>query len=482
MAIEKFNLVKEKRILLCIVDNTNKCQSGWAKEVSKNFSDFFIHRADLYRFDIYIGEDEMELIKEACADTFYTHAVMVSTGTSLGLSDRLFSEIEKACNQDFFIAGHILDRGDSYYELHHQFYIINLQDYKDLGFPNIAQGSWSQLDAHTSVEPVRSEEYLHGDKQVTTWIRKGTSLRTYNRKLHGWDLITTALENDKKVIDLGPGIRDNKRYYYYEHDHVFLKEISEMYYNEFFCIHFITAWNSDHINNSIDFKGPVEQYVTVGTGYNWIRNLNIVGFTEETTVVFTDNNLNVLNFMKSMVEEWDGKDYASFYKSKLGIIPHGTKVDIDRYIKLTAEAWEKFVSTFDNWEELFSRIKKLNYQFIHLDYCSSYNLDWLAQGKNTLVNLSDLANHVPYVGTHPLKYRIACENRFLNNIKERDPNIVLMLTTRASHGFTDVKDNMIIGKITDYKLTDINDLKAPPWHKDDWKSFCILTGNSKILG
>jgi hypothetical protein len=332
----------------------------------------------MYKFDIYIGENEEELLKSACDDNFYTHAVMVSTGTSLGLSDRLFSEIEKACIKEFFIAGHILDRGDNYYELHHQFYIVRLADYKELGFPSIAQGSWSHLDSHTTVEPIRSEEYLHGDKQVTTWIKPGTTPRKYIRKLHGWDLITTALNNNKTVVDLGEGIRDNKKYFYYEHDHVFLKEISSMYYNEIFCIHFITAWNSDNIKDHIDFVGPVEQYVTVGTGYNWIRNLNIVGFTENTKVIFTDNNLNVLNFMKAMIDEWDGKDYASFYKSKLGIVPHGNKVDLDRYVKLTAEAWEKFVEKFSNWEDLFSKIKKLKYILLtwlsNNDYCSTLKL------------------------------------------------------------------------------------------------------------
>lgn len=466
MAVKFYNN-KKHSTLWCIVDNRDLYQSGWAKEVAINFSDFMLHRLAERDIDVYIAKDENDLLKTASQEG-YTHAVVVALGTSFKLSDRIFDAVDELCKKDFFIAGHILDRGEWYYEIHHQFYVVNLAEYRSLDCPIIEQGNWAVEDTHTQVVPLRSDNTLYYDEQICAWIKPGTETKTYNRKMHGWNIVALALENNKTIVDLGSDVRDNKQYFYYEHDHVFTKEIADMYYNQFFCIHFITAWNSDYINTDIEFKGPVEQYVTVGTGYNWIRNLNIVGFNQDTRVVFTDNNLNVLKFMKAMVTEWDGKDYAEFYRSKLDIVPNKTHFDVDAYVASTDKQWQEFIDSFDNWDELWNRIKQLTYDFVHIDYVASCDFNWLAPNKNTLMNLSDLYNHVPYVGTTPLKYRIACENKLLTAIKDIDPNITVMTTSRAAFGFYNTPLKMI-GRVEEFEIIDLNKLNTPPWHLEDWK-------------
>ena len=144
--VTKFRTEKKKPIVCCILDILDNCQSGHAKEICINLTDFLIHRFDLHEYDIFISKNEDELLQTAANDG-YSHAVVISAGTSLGLSDRLFSAIENSCKDDFFIAGHILDRNDhSYYkknacfELHQQFYIVNLTDYKDVGSPTVGNG------------------------------------------------------------------------------------------------------------------------------------------------------------------------------------------------------------------------------------------------------------------------------------------------------------------------------------------------------
>lgn len=465
--VMKFNDSNIKSTVWCIVDNRERYQSGWATEVAVNFADFMIQRLISRNVSIYIDSDENSLLKAASNDG-YSHAVVVALGTSLKLSDRIFGAVDDLCKTDFFIAGHILDRGDWYYEIHHQFYVVNLNEYQSLGCPIIEQGDWTTEDIHVQTKPLRSDELVHNDFQICTWIKPGTTDATYTRKMHGWNIVSMALKHNKVIVDLGHNIRNNKKYFYYEHDHVFQKEVSEMYYNQFFCIHFITAWNSDYINTAINFTGPVEQYVTVGTGCNWVRNLQIVGFNKDTRVVFTDNNLNVLKFMKSMVTEWDGIDYAEFYRSKLDIIPNDTQFNVDSYISATATQWNEFTQLFDNWPNMWKQIKELNYDFVHMDYAASYNLNWLEAGKNTLMNLSDLYNHVPYVGTTPLKYRIACENKLLSTIKEIDPTITIMTTSRAAIGFYPDPLTMI-GLVKDFEIIDLNKMKTPPWHAIDWK-------------
>ena len=473
-----FRVTHKKKIAWCIVDNLALCQSGWAKEIAINLTDYMIYKTSAHDYDIYIGQDEDELLREVSKET-YSHAVMVASGTSFKLSDRIFGTVEKLCENEFVVAGHILDREESYYknayyELHHQFYVVNLNEYKDLGLPTIGK---EIAGSYTQIKPYRSEGCLHGDHQVPEWVTTGTDLKTYSYRCHGWNIISIALSNNKKIIDLGVDVRDSKKYVYYEHDHVFLKEVTSIYYNQFFCISFITAWNSDRITDVIPFTGPVDQYITVGTGYNWIKNLETVGFTDSTKVVFTDNNIACLKFMKAMVTEWDGIDYASFYASKMDILPNNTFFDMNSYVQSTADQWDKFVNSFADWDSTWDKIKKLTYDFVHIDYMTSYNLDWIDSNKNTLINLSDLFNHVPYVATQSMKYRISCENRLIHQLKQKDPTITLMLSSRSANGFDLTPNRLMIGKVNDFQLTDINVLTRPSWHSKDW----IHTG-SKPLG
>ncbi len=481
MAITKFTNSKKKNIVCCIHDLTETYQSGWAKEISINLSDFMIHRFDLHGFDIFIGTDEQDLLTEA-ANNNYTHAVIIAAGTYLGLSDRIFSAIENLCKKEFFIAGHVLDRGTRGWELHHQFYVVHLNEYISLNYPPVDQGSFFIPVNNTIIAPLRSEESLYNDDEVPAWIRPGSTEVTYTHKLHGWNLLDLALSNNKIVIDIGEEVRNSKKYVYYEYDHVFIREISSIFYNQFFCNNFYSPWNSDSIQEHISMDRPVEQYVSVGIGLNWVKNLIKLNYNKNTTIIFTDINYNCLRFMKSLVTTWDGVDYAEFYKQHLDFEINNSYVkDMDGLVKWTDQLWKEFRSTFDDWDRVWADIKKLNYKFIPIDYTSDYNFDFLEKEKSTFCNFSDLFNHSPYMHTLSLKYRVAAENRLFNKLKEKDPSIWVLLTSRAADGFRRDVSGIKYGQIKDFDYTDMNDLNAPPWHKNDWSVLCMFTGERKLL-
>jgi len=474
--VMEFSIEKKKRIACCIVDNHSLCQSNWAREISINITDFLIHRFKSFGFDIFIDKDEDKLLEKVSLDIFYTHTVVVSSGTYLGLSDRIFLAIEEICQQDFFISGHILERNENsywkngYYELHHQFYIVNMVEYLDLNKPFIGS---QKSEEHIQIEPIRSNEKLYNDDEIAKWIISGTKEKKYEMKCHGWNIISVALKNNKILIDVGSKIRDNKYYLYYEYDHVFLKRLSKIYYNQFFCNNFYSSWNSDTFKKKIDYNGPVEQYVTVGIGLYWATNICNIGITDDTKVIFTDINYNCLQFMKLLVTEWDGKDYPEFYRKHMPVLPSSFDRDIDAYIDYTKREWEKFIEEND-WTNIWNKVKKINFDFILIDYMSEYDFNWLLAGKNTIINLSDVFTHCPYIATQSLKYRISCENSLLLKLKNKDPNITLMMTSRASDGYYQ-SERKLFGKVEEFNLTDINQLTKLPWHIYDWAS-------SKILG
>lgn len=467
----KFNVAKKKSILFCLVDNLDTYQSGWAREVSINLTDYLLSRINKNQFDIYIGKDEDRLLAEATADG-YTHAVMIASGTSLKMSDKLFAEVEDKCKEQFFIAGHILDRsGNPYYknacfELHHQFYIVNLADYQQLGLPKVGEETW---EPYTQLAPLRSEESQYGDHEIPFWIKQGTTPTDYNMKMHGWNILNVALENNKILVDVGPGIRDSKKYLYFEQDHVFIKMMTELYHYAFFCNIFVAGWNSDKLAETILFDGPVEQYVSVGTGLYWISNLQKLRYTSNTTVIFTDNNYNCLMFMKNLVEQWDGKDYPSFYKKHITILPSGTPDFTEQYLKKIETDWLEFVQKFKDWDQLWAEIRQLNFKFIPVDYMAMHDYTWIEKDKSTVMNLSDLYNHAPYVPTQSLKYRIACENKLINDLTKLHPDLFLMMSSRAADGFwQDTTPVEHMNKVSNFKLTEIEKLKIPSWHTSEW--------------
>lgn len=470
--VMKFRTEKKRSIVFCILDIIDNCQSSYAKDVCVNLTDFLLHRADHYDYDIIIGKDEDALLK-AVAIEDYKHAVVISAGTSLGLSDRIFDAVEDQCNEEFFIAGHILDRGEhSYYkknacfELHQQFYIVNLDQFKELNCPTVGKEEWVE---YQQIAPIRSEECLHGDPEIPAWMTKGTELKTYSVKLHGWNILNVGLENNKKLIPLTRRVRDSKKYLYYEYDHVFLRQLTDIKQNHFFAMHFFAGWNSDQLRKDLPVEGPIDQYASVGIGFNWIKNLEIIGFTETTKVIFTDINYNCLMFMKKMVEEWDGKDYDEFYWQHKPMLPNSPPYIPDTYKDQITAQWLKFLTTVDDWDSLWSKVKNLTYDYILIDYTASFNFDWLEAGKKTLLNLSDLYNHSPFIASTSLKYRISCENNLLQKLKNKDPDITVIMTSRAADGFWKTDSTQRIDKAGNYVYTDIGELKLPEWHKKDWK-------------
>jgi hypothetical protein len=250
---------------------------------------------------------------------------------------------------------------------------------------------------------------------------------------------------------------------------VFLRQLEDIKYYQFFCNNFFAGWNSDRLKSDLPFDGPVEQYATVGIGFNWIKNLEIVGFTNDTKVIFTDINYNCLMFMKKMVDDWDGKNYADFYWEHKPMLPNNPPYIPDTYKDQIAEQWNKFLETFDDWDSHWSRVKSLKYNYILIDYTASFNFNWLDEDKKTLLNLSDLYNHAPFVASSSLKYRISCENNLLQKLKNKDPNIMLITTSRAADGFWKSNSNKRVDTAGNFVYTDIKELKIPEWHAEDWK-------------
>ena len=478
-----YRIGKKRKIVYCILDKIKSYKGSSSGEIARNISDFFLSFLIDREYDIIINNNSDDLIRRAASDDFYSHAVIIITGTHTGLSDRLFDAVERKCTENFTVAGHILDRDSAYYEIHNQFFIINLEEYRRIGFPDMGEEDW--YADHIKIEPIRSMDLLYNDSEITNWIISGTVERTYSQKRHGWNFIDIGLKNGAIFCDIGKEIRDNKKYLYYEYDHVFFKHLPLLFEYKLVCNNIVSPWNSDLLAKQIvKLDNSIDHYITTGTGLNWIYNLSRFGYNEKSRVTFIDISYVVLSFMKSLIEEWDGTDYANFYIQQLKIIPNNYNLDLDSHESRMREWFENFKKEFDNFEDTWNDIKKLKYNFELIDFFSTINFNFITSGENTFINVSDAFNHVPYIPQVSVKYRVARENNLVNNLTEIDPNILLHIPARTGQIYKEnlaENEKIYFGKVSDFNLWDINEFTCPPWQEENWKSLCPMTGNKRIL-
>ena len=299
---------KKNPIVFCFIDNTHLYKSAWTKELIKNLSDYCISNIFGKKYDIFQSQDEDSVLKKV-AEQGYKHAVVFSTGTEFINGVEFFNQIEELVKTDYAIYGHILDRGNAYYELHHQCYLINLQVYKDLGCPEIGQTNLNSQ--HNQVKPHRSKENIH-DNYTPLCIGPGVSDEKYDHKLHGWNIVSSMLDKQYKIYAFDNNIRKNKKHYYPENQTEFLKHISWAYSRYNYCANeFIHYKNTENLN--VDKK--YNQIITPASG-EWF--VDYIDTTQKSTVILYDYNQAALDYWKENVPSLDNVSYEFLKVDLLG--------------------------------------------------------------------------------------------------------------------------------------------------------------------
>jgi hypothetical protein len=158
--------------------------------------------------------DEIPNILEAAVADGYDYCVVQSVGCML--KDFNFDDkVRKFISENTFgLAGHLLQFPDRWLELHAQFFIVNLQAWKEIGKPNF--GTW---DFEKKLLPVleRSELNFHHD-YTPIWVKSTNEFREQSGAGQGWILLSAMFKNKWPVITLPEEIRFNKFYSYPEHE------------------------------------------------------------------------------------------------------------------------------------------------------------------------------------------------------------------------------------------------------------------------
>jgi hypothetical protein len=295
--IVEFVPSKTSQIAFCIVDNIDTYANSWIKETIKNVADFTISNLYAKGYSVFVGYDEDKLL-EHVSNKEYTHAVIISPGTEFINGFNFFNALDVAVQQDFFVLGHVLDRGDAYYELHHQCYVINLQRYKNLGNPCIGQQELGAI--HTQEEPNRSDDNYH-DYYTPKSVNRGWGERTYKHKCHGWNILSIAFEKDLPVVVFDEGIRNNKKHLYPESKKDFEDKVSWLYHRQMYC-----ATEFVHTDNTEWTNGDFNKFKQVVLPASGTLYLNLI---DEGKVTFYDYNQKALDYWKQHCPRKENIEY-----------------------------------------------------------------------------------------------------------------------------------------------------------------------------
>jgi hypothetical protein len=401
----KFNNTDLKSVVFCILDRLDLCQDNFTREITKNQADYTISNISIKGFNVYQGTDEYQLLVSSFLDG-YEYAVIVSTGTEFVNGDLFFQKLKNLITTDFFICGHILDRGDAYYELHQQCYIINLKQFKELGMPSI--GKHILNSPHTQISPIRSSENYH-DEYTPVSVYPGTDKKQYLHKCHGWYILKTAFEHNMKLVTFDEDFRSGKIHYYPESRVDFLKQLDLIYAKESGCVNEFV-----HIKNTEASELISDQY-------------------------------------EQLVIPASGTLY-------LDLIENGNVIVYDYNDK-----------SLDYWREHLPRKPGIEYFFIKADLLSKNNLvDFIQPCKKTLINLSNIFAYEGTSTLRPLYYRLYKENELINKLQDKIPDIDISFSARAATGFIKLHYSGNKKLIRSVKIEDLK--RPTWHNDDDWST------------
>lgn len=208
------------------LDISDKIKDSTALALSKNITEYWVQENENFTLKTTCNKDVDSIL--TWADIVGLKYLMVAAiGNNLSKRNNLHHELPQFLekNPDFAVAGHILDKGEKFYELHHQCFIINMDWWRHNGKPAIGKEEYNS--EWTTTKPIRSEENWH-DNYTPHWIANGTEVEKYTGKRFGWNIINTALRSNAKVISFDEQVRESKYYIYPEVTNDFHSKISDV--------------------------------------------------------------------------------------------------------------------------------------------------------------------------------------------------------------------------------------------------------------
>jgi hypothetical protein len=194
----------------------------------------------------------------------YNHLLFMAAGARI-YDAEIIIDIAKEidANPNYFAAAHILEWQDKWYELHHQFVLVNTSTWKQINCP--AFGGWVPAKEELVVVE-RSKENFHDD-YTPLWIKDTGQREVQWHYKQGWNFIDKGLRAGVEIINWNQSIRNKRTYYYPE-------TMSDAFYEAYRNRRLnssITNYNQQRFINEIS-TGVSDQIWAVNSEWMYLHN------------------------------------------------------------------------------------------------------------------------------------------------------------------------------------------------------------------
>lgn len=255
----------------------------------------------------------------------YDHILFIAAGARIFDSTIIFdinNEINN--NPNYMVAGHILEWKEHWYEIHHQFVLVNTENWSKSNKP--LYGGWGM---NSSILPViqRSVENFHDD-YTPLWIKGTGKEEKQSHSKQGWNILSESIKNNFDVLNWSQKIRNKRTYYYPESN----------------SDKFLECLN----NKTTDPSLNINQRKLLALGSNvkdqiWLTNSENMVLSDKhpdrtyNTIVLPAAGLKFLEPFKSNLLRENGKLIIYDFNSKslewIKLIKNSTETDIEELIR-----------------------------------------------------------------------------------------------------------------------------------------------------
>ena len=403
----------------------NNIHDGITDQVTRNVFDFELTMVNYLAYDSFEHDNAFELCKKA-HDAGYKKILVVKQGNLFNMWLEVFMEEYHKYHEAVFV-GHILDKEEKYYTFHEQFFMLDLEWWASLGFENFGERSGIPWD---TIEPVRSEENFHGGGYTPLWIKSGTTQKTYQRKLPGWNVISKALEHNKQIMCWQEEIRETKEYLYGEvkedapFNKYYILASTEM--NEKFFI-----GNTESINQKSDKK--TNSLVIPAAGINPLTKAFYSGCDRNSKITIYDYKEKYLEMSKYYL---NNIDFNNFDNTITKLNDRYNNGDDDLYNMFNGVQSIKYVKNiislanvngeFEKWYHEEFKNMTIAYRTCDLFNKHKYRhlLELLDTSPNAhnIIHISNIFNFKPTAMYFSLNERTQLFNCFINTVEEILPH------------------------------------------------------------
>ena len=357
---------------------------------------------------------------------------------------------------------------------HQQCLVLNLQSWKEIGWPDLHQ-DWS-ADACANYQP--SKEHIH-DNYTPHYVDGLPGLIPEDQVSFIFEpgnvLIVKSLNNRYRVWNLPDELRSNKVSVYPEEGSVYLERLltGKQTWNEIkdhvdedaiwlqnYVIQndegFIYLINTEVSNttwytheDSIASKNiSFNNYVGVAAGWKLLHHMYHYGWNADTTITWYDVSKPAVDLKKYLYENWDGHDYQDV--ALKWCVDNGHTSHNGDQIPERMNLLYEICGGYDNWINFWQRIQKeCEWKFVHLDmvYDVDKILEHVPADKTTLFYASNLYSYLPNI----IRCGINLEKSFVDliiGLRDKNPN-------NFFEG-TDVADNQLFQKVTSIESARLN--------------------------